>query len=548
MDIAHFYQDNEEELPQEERLKIAAAMNLMLQGKEEAKAFFVATFVEDDLKEDFPLIARDFLSHVQGGLKDYVNALYGDDDIYLMAPTKSLYRKILNAMLDAASKGDEYTIELFREMHKTYFREEYRALRRFRTISYREIEGFENELEPFEWTAARILVLCPFYGIEIQGDCLVAYGQIHDFWNDELTGLQPRTGEVQFAEGLFQESLEHADRIFHPRDRKNMKTYSHYRRFIEKALEYEGFSVGWDSEASFLPGGHRRGLAVVRSLLKTMYPNRDFTDDELQLYLCIYELLYEFTDQATEMETALDIMLGREIGDEIMEEASFWKGIREPAPSKNAQKPRKEPPKSTAALPVNASAGKSATEAADRQALIQENESLRASLRMKEQNLKDARLLYKEAQKQLKQNQEELERASEERRELIALRDFAFHLTEEDLPVKEAEEAVMEAAIRKKRILIVGGHGNWTSQLKEKFPGWSFIKPGISGTVDVIKAATADHVFFFTDTISHSTYGKFIHAVREQHIPFGYIHQTNIRANIRQIYAETEEVGQKNRF
>lgn len=40
------------------------------------------------------------------------------------------------------------------------------------------------------------------------------------------------------------------------------------------------------------------------------------------------------------------------------------------------------------------------------------------------------------------------------------------------------------------------------------------------------------------DHISHGTYEKFIALVREQNIPFGYLHTINKEALIRQIYKE----------
>ena len=48
----------------------------------------------------------------------------------------------------------------------------------------------------------------------------------------------------------------------------------------------------------------------------------------------------------------------------------------------------------------------------------------------------------------------------------------------------------------------------------------------------------ADYIYFFTDFISHSTYQKMLRVVRNQNLPFGYIHTINIPANIRQIYLD----------
>lgn len=53
--------------------------------------------------------------------------------------------------------------------------------------------------------------------------------------------------------------------------------------------------------------------------------------------------------------------------------------------------------------------------------------------------------------------------------------------------------------------------------------------------------AHADCLFFFSDTLSHATYGKFIRVVRTHHIPFGYLHGTNIPQTVRQIFRQLQE-------
>ena len=45
-----------------------------------------------------------------------------------------------------------------------------------------------------------------------------------------------------------------------------------------------------------------------------------------------------------------------------------------------------------------------------------------------------------------------------------------------------------------------------------------------------------EYLFFFTDTISHGAYGKYLKTVRTHGIPFGYLHGTNIPETVRQIY------------
>lgn len=53
----------------------------------------------------------------------------------------------------------------------------------------------------------------------------------------------------------------------------------------------------------------------------------------------------------------------------------------------------------------------------------------------------------------------------------------------------------------------------------------------------------AERVYFFTDTMGHSNYYKFMQVVRDHKVPFSYIHGVNIESNIRQIYEEMISVN-----
>ena len=77
--------------------------------------------------------------------------------------------------------------------------------------------------------------------------------------------------------------------------------------------------------------------------------------------------------------------------------------------------------------------------------------------------------------------------------------------------------------------------------LKTTFPKWDYVKPSATGTQDTTVLMKADMVYFFTDTISHSTYNRYISVCRDQKIPFGYIHGVNMDMNIRQMYREMKD-------
>ena len=96
----------------------------------------------------------------------------------------------------------------------------------------------------------------------------------------------------------------------------------------------------------------------------------------------------------------------------------------------------------------------------------------------------------------------------------------------------------MKKLIAEKKIVIIGGHINWQNKLKELFPNWKFISVNAYKTVDGAMLENKDKVYFYTDYISHVSYYKFIAAVRERKIPFGYIGTYNIDKAVRQIYQD----------
>ena len=109
----------------------------------------------------------------------------------------------------------------------------------------------------------------------------------------------------------------------------------------------------------------------------------------------------------------------------------------------------------------------------------------------------------------------------------------------EEPPITEESLEKKEKAIADKNIVIIGGHVNWLNKLKKRFPNWMFIPTENYKTVDGKMLDGKDRVYFFTDHLSHVTYGKFIAVVRERKIPFGYLGSLNIEKMIRQIYEDT---------
>ena len=65
-----------------------------------------------------------------------------------------------------------------------------------------------------------------------------------------------------------------------------------------------------------------------------------------------------------------------------------------------------------------------------------------------------------------------------------------------------------------------------------------------SSNISTSTIANADYVYFFTDCMKHGVYYRFMAYIRENNIPFGYIHQVNIERNEEQIYSDLQSKQQ----
>lgn len=77
----------------------------------------------------------------------------------------------MRLIYNGAKLGDDYCLELIKNLYKVYHKKEYNRLKRFRTISPDEIFSLtEDEYIDSEYpSVGRIMGMCPFLGIERAG-------------------------------------------------------------------------------------------------------------------------------------------------------------------------------------------------------------------------------------------------------------------------------------------------------------------------------------------------------------------------------------------
>lgn len=492
---------------------------------------FLRYFVTPEMEDDFPLIAKDFLQHEMKNLHLYSELRYVSTDAANSWPVRAYQNLILNLMMGAVHQGSEYARSLFCYLHKTYYKKEYKQLKRFKKISGEEIMAVANDgknrLGPY--SMARILCISRMYGIEIDKDCSFLYLYLNEE-KDRL--LKEDTREFySFPEGLVDSCMEEAMDMFD--DEWNMlEEVDKADDFVRDVLQYFGYADDFIDLCDEENYGTELGLSKTLSFLKLRYPDKKIDKELLLVYYQVYRCISALQSVCDSMQSNLESTLGVDDGDFYDDFPPLFHPEEILAVGQAPDKKEKK------TMPVKEHTEQSKYSEA---ALLAEIESLRTKLHSQENNNKQLQNQLRESQRTINELGEQHKRMEEDKKELAALREHVYHFTENDMPALEWDLGHMKAAIENRNIIIIGGNENWVKKMRQEFPKWRFISPKVSGTVSGMQITNADRVFIFTDTLGHSTYYKFMQVIREHEVPFSYIHGVNIEANINQIYREMNE-------
>jgi len=165
-------------------------------------------------------------------------------------------------------------------------------------------------------------------------------------------------------------------------------------------------------------------------------------------------------------------------------------------------------------------------------------EALKAQLFEERSKTETQRALLEESRKECEELKKKAADTDDMSYELNALRKYVYEQSSEAPVTETVSTEKMAEAIRSGKIVIIGGHDNWTNKLKDLFPKWTYLKPSATGSVPTNVIDSAEWIYFFSDHICHPQYNRFLDAARIRNITVGYIAKVNIEANIRQIYAD----------
>lgn len=140
--------------------------------------FFLMDFITPDMFNDFALIEQDFLKKCRGKLDEFQQVgWYGETSFRTNRPLDAMQSAVMRLIYNGAKIGDDYCLELIKNLYKVYHKKEYNQLKRFRTISPDEIFSLtEDDYTDSDYpSVGRVMGMCPFMGIELHENCSFMY-------------------------------------------------------------------------------------------------------------------------------------------------------------------------------------------------------------------------------------------------------------------------------------------------------------------------------------------------------------------------------------
>ena len=500
-----------------------------------AEAFFIETFITNEMFWDFQLIEKDFMKHCHDKLEEFSNvAWYENCDSRFFDPKNSIQKRMLRLILNGTKLGDEYCIALIKYLYKTYHRKEYNQLKKFSKINSREVTSLiPRDLERGFNTQemGRILTLCSIMGIEITSDCCMIYSYLETELKLLCEGAWKDVLPENIPDEIVEESIEQVDKWMEENKevsaRRLLKNAWRELAFVENCFEDYGYPKGYMYTAMEENEGIIPNMMRTLAVMKKKHPNKEYSFEEVQHYTVIYSVIKTLMDVNNGYNDELEILLSE--FDPIIDEDYPPLFKPEDVVVNNKNDVTNKVTKYVDVAPVE-------KEGLHETDYLKEIDSLRQKLNQKEQKNAQLYSLYLTTKKEKQETENLLNKYANDRQELIALRNFAYNIKTEEEEIDEKTVDTMKQAIKDKSIVVIGGHVKWLNKLKQMFPKWLLVSTEDFKQVDPNMLDGKERVYFYTDYISHTTYKKFISVIRERELRLGYLGSINIESVIKQIY------------
>lgn len=505
-----------------------------------ADVFFSNYFVNEEMIADFPIIANAFYKYHPEALDK--GEMINNETLSTEQPICSvLAAYTMGRMLQYVSQRDVFTQKLIIFMYKTYYQEEYKVLKKYSSITGKEILWLcvyfnGREYDNYAAFISITLTMCKIMNIKLDRKTGCMYHVINQEYKKHMDIKERETYQDPTRDN-YERLGEELKKIFNVSDCSDIsfKRLRKYEKFLTDICKLNNYDEDYITQKNI--GGKNRDYfqSLMDSLyvLKKRYPDREWTQDELYIYCVIYTMADKLLTQAAEVEEYSRLLLGDtdEYDGELcrfdIKKLYDYCGadVKKVPDSKNNIKKAEGSIKDDEVLENDESFTNQILE-------------LREKLHKKEYDNHRLFELYNDAKKKLSEYEGVEEKYRTEHDELIALREFVYNETEDDIIISEKTMQEYIDSIKDKKIIVVGGHDHWTRRMKSLFPKWKFVNFRSTTTIDSNIAINAEYVFFFTDFVKHNVYYRFINIVRDKQVPFGYISSSNIEKCIKQMVKE----------
>lgn len=469
---------------------------------------------------------------------DY-SRLYGED---------LACRATLVGLLYGGSKcGDEYSKTMLKTIYRTYYKKEYNILKKRHELSAHDLSSFcDPETAENIWgddrfdkvTYSRIFCMGRVMGIKMSKGIDLVCGLVQSSIIEErefFGGLVAESYQTLSSnEGWYAKEKERFDSIIS----SVKKTEDGSFVLIEKMMRVIQAATAHEHIHDTAIADLAKPDMIMDSMRDVLYIMDGFglkfdlaPEIELQYLGMIYSLMRCTAVGMAEYKDRQDTLLYREAATDA--ENPIIKAMRN---TNAAEITTSRPQFSASKEKEQVKEEEKEADASDPQ---EEIKKLKEKLHEAENDSAHFRSLYEKEKEEKEALLEGKEERETEKKELIALREYVYNETEEDyVPEKEISYEEMKEAVKDKRVVIIGGNDNWIKRIRNLCPGWRIISANVSPSISRDIVYKADMVYFFSDTLGHTNYYKFVDILRAHDIKFSYMHGVNPTRNISQVYCD----------
>lgn len=463
----------------------------------------------------------------------------------------SLYKKIFCFMVLSIQEGDEYTKSIIKQLYKIGFQKEYNQLKKFKKLTLKDIMEF-YDLPSFENLARLIFMAHHIFQIDLEPatSYLMKSYQVYMEEKQECGYFYPSdfmNGNDSYVKQRKKANAKYINKMVTDAEEKETTPFPDYTRMLTLiTVLFRHLDINLSVEKlieSMYDGIISKNLVVTLSAIDYAFEDETFdmyktpmikkpSEKEKEILSCVLEVAECSINREFAYNSITDTLLGKKEDEDEEETGSKFK--KENLYDKTVKKEDfvKEVPYDLIMQPDAEKAND-----ANAQKIIEE---LQEKYQKKIQELKYKNSLLEQKNAEIRKLKEKIELENNMHEELQVLREYMYHLTEDDFAVETSEDII--PFISAKKVVIIGGDSNWVKKLRNKYENWRFIKPNASSNISTAAISGADYVYFFTDCMKHGVYYRFMAFIRENRIPFGYIHQVNIEKNEKQVYDDLKKM------